>query len=872
MCQGFEARLSRYRFQKNDSSRAKVDAALYRTSDAPPGEGAPDWADIRLYIEFKKGGTELEPFDDEDPDHPEPSSDRRKAARAQLIAYTHNAFLYQHRDALYSLFVNGKAFRTLRWDRSGVIVTKRWNYVEDPRPLLEFLAYFERLSDVQQGIDCTATLLAPTSKAYKLMDYFAQANPSDMPHADKTEIMPFTQPSSTPAPPKSRVPDSESDEFSEARSVSSDAPTAPAAATYEGPAFGTRQRTKQAAQVLPNPSELIDILDLPELDESYLDEIEVSNGTPPRVFQYVRDKFRKSIDPKLGWPRYKLEVGEERRPFLVGEPIFFSTSMFGRGTRGYVALDVKARRFVFLKDSWRPFYIGVEPEGYYLQLLASGGSKPIDVPKLVTHGDVGDQHAFTALYAYQRYQAQRAELQNAPSVLPFAPDGDTLVPPEACPAVGKKRNFVEVENETTESTALPDTTNDDNAAEQESFSFRQYRHYRLVVQDVCLPFTSVTSSKQLVTMIYQCMITHQRAYNYHRVLHRDISAGNVIIRPHLEDVAGKPDVKRVVWAGVLTDWELAKVVPQEGEKEIARQPERTGTWQFMSVAYVEYHPTPVTVADEIESFFHATLFYAVRLLRHNIHNVPSFIMDYFDAYDPAAGKFGRTCSKTKTIAIKDGLCRCNGKDIAFSIGKDVPHKTLNTLLASWQAYFKARYEVLAWDDLKQTGEIHIVEDNIDEDSDVLEAPDFSLSPAATETHMSRNLEEKMEPSDEVRNLAKLLDRHDSILIDIYEALSGTNPLTRKTRKVHWPSGDVLPDKFSEVYDPREYLLAIDRLVAATIDTTGDAPPLKRIRTSASESMQPQAGSSKQHLSDADAPAKNPRSRSRKSRRRSSRGR
>ncbi|KAI0665721.1 hypothetical protein C8Q78DRAFT_940846, partial [Trametes maxima] len=59
------------------------------------------------------------------------------------------------------------------------------------------------------------------------------------------------------------------------------------------------------------------------------------------------------------------------RFFLIGKPIFFSTSMFGRGTCGYIALDVKTRRFVFLKDSWRPFYVGVEPEGHYLDLLSS---------------------------------------------------------------------------------------------------------------------------------------------------------------------------------------------------------------------------------------------------------------------------------------------------------------------------------------------------------------------------------------------------------------------------------------------------------------------------------------------------------------------
>ena len=64
------------------------------------------------------------------------------------------------------------------------------------------------------------------------------------------------------------------------------------------------------------------------------------------------------------------------------------------------------------------------------------------------------------------------------------------------------------------------------------------------------------------------MLAHQRAYDK-GVMHRDISAGNVLIhvRERVED--GKLVQERV---GLLTDWELSK---RRNAPDIARQPDRT---------------------------------------------------------------------------------------------------------------------------------------------------------------------------------------------------------------------------------------------------------------------------------------------------------
>ncbi|KAI0641591.1 hypothetical protein C8Q79DRAFT_918900 [Trametes meyenii] len=536
---------------------------------------------------------------------------------------------------------------------------------------------------------------------------------------------------------------------------------------------------------------------------------------------------------------------------------------FGRGTRGYIALDVKARRFVFLKDSWRPFYFGVEPEGYYLTLLSLDGPESIDVPKLVAHGDVGDQVTFAALYARHIHEKKRAAIRkqteaasnaNLPNVAP------PLDHPGSSQTAGQKRSREHIEAETADAAPAAASVDVDEhtgpVATHDSFSFRCHKHYRLVVMDVCLPFTEVTSSYQLLQMIYHCITTHHRAYKYHRVLHRDVSAGNVIIRPQLKEDPERRGWFKVEWVGILTDWELAKVVPEDSQKQVTRQPERTGTWQFMSVAYVENHPTPVTVADELESFFHVILFYAVRLLRHNIPSVNFFVIDYFDGYNPAAGKVGRTCSETKTNAIRFGTFNHKGVPIRFYLKDGTLHEDLNGLFYSWLEYFQARYTVLDWtrdEKLRAKQQTQSVLRKPRKGG--LDPPPRLSAPAA---HNPRPV--PLGPSDKTRNLAQLLDIHDAVMNVVYEALSGVDTYTGNERLVHWPDGpdedDGVPDLFPESYDPRSYLLAVDRISAASGGSGSAAiygiPPLKRIRTQGSSShTAPPASSSGQDLADED---------------------
>ncbi|EJF56411.1 hypothetical protein DICSQDRAFT_174928 [Dichomitus squalens LYAD-421 SS1] len=107
-------------------------------------------------------------------------------------------------------------------------------------------------------------------------------------------------------------------------------------------------------------------------------------------FKYIREMFAESIGNR-DWPCYKLEVmyNGKIHHFLVGKPCFLARGLAGRGTCGYVALDIANDRLVWLKDTWRTSYLFADREGDILQRLNEAGID--NIPTLVSHGDVPHQ-------------------------------------------------------------------------------------------------------------------------------------------------------------------------------------------------------------------------------------------------------------------------------------------------------------------------------------------------------------------------------------------------------------------------------------------------------------------------------------------------
>ncbi|EJF57404.1 hypothetical protein DICSQDRAFT_174046, partial [Dichomitus squalens LYAD-421 SS1] len=285
------------------------------------------------------------------------------------------------------------------------------------------------------------------------------------------------------------------------------------------------------------------------------------------------------------------DAGRDLEPvihkFAVGAPYFQAPGVAGRFTRGYIALPVNDKgkiddeaTFVFLKDAWRVDHPEIEQEGETLRFLNQ--RKVPFVPTLVCHGDLGQ-----VTKSQEHWKELHPEVKKVP--------------------------------------------------------LKTHSLYRVVVKEVGLPLEAfVDSSFQLCQMLACCITAHAEAYKA-GIIHRDISAGNILMYKG----------KKGQWLGLLNDWELSKKVDNESLE--GRQPDRTGTWQYMSAHALNDPHRRIVIQDELESFFHVLLYYAIRFLPHNLQDecVGKFLTDYFDDYSIYDGYC--ICGRAKHDAMVNGF-------------------------------------------------------------------------------------------------------------------------------------------------------------------------------------------------------------------------
>ncbi|OSD00249.1 hypothetical protein PYCCODRAFT_1469576 [Trametes coccinea BRFM310] len=491
----------------NVASNQKIDGGLYPRAEAP--QDSTRWSSIELSIECKTEPTQQDPFDDGSA-WPEPSSIMRKDVLGQIMCYAVLVFDNQHRTHHFTLLLLGAMARIIRWDRSGLLATHKFDYTKKPQYLALFLWRFGRLTPEQRGHDSTAERILPGSATYKLM------------HARAATPM----------------------------------------KAGDGSAIGEHAR------------------------ELFKDSLFIKAP--------AKDDSTKTV--VLGpAPLWRLTVHDSRgcRTFLVGLPHTTAGTLAGRGTRTYVALDEgdKDGPLVYLKDAWRVAHDRMEQEGKILELLNddSGGGPVNGVPTLHCHGDVEGQVTLSQ-------------------------------------SVWRDKN--------------PD-------AKPEDSPFKTHNHYRLVVKEVCLPMREFVSFHELLVLIAICIRAHGQAFTRKGILHRDISAGNVLIYPKEVIANGTVTVKRVA---LLADWELAKTVTET--EDGPRQPDRTGTWQFTSAMALANPSKRIVIQDDMESFFHLILYFAIRFLPHNCENVGEFMDAYFDGHLQANGRYYG--GKEKLAAMLEG--------------------------------------------------------------------------------------------------------------------------------------------------------------------------------------------------------------------------
>lgn len=175
---------------------------------------------------------------------------------------------------------------------------------------------------------------------------------------------------------------------------------------------------------------------------------------------YIWKLFMESLEDEA-YPWWILTVDDEctktTRRFFVGQPNFKAQCVAGRGTRGYVALELDKgdTPFVYLKDCWRVVHDQIKKEGVVLQTLNTENVP--HVPTVACHGDLG-----------QATKSQDLWHKYHPEVSPGA-----------------------------------------------QFPLKKHEHYRLVVKEVGKPLIKFETGFQLLFALFCCL----KGTSLHIVLH-----------------------------------------------------------------------------------------------------------------------------------------------------------------------------------------------------------------------------------------------------------------------------------------------------------------------------------------------------------------
>ncbi|KAF8072159.1 hypothetical protein FPV67DRAFT_1667596 [Lyophyllum atratum] len=280
---------------------------------------------------------------------------------------------------------------------------------------------------------------------------------------------------------------------------------------------------------------------------------------------------------------FTLPDGEAEREFIAWGAMAYPESLMGRYTRAYPVYEKHTGYLGFMKDSWRAEEH--EKESAILRTLQKAGVQHI--PGLVCGDDIPHQTTVTDLYVplLNRGTAHLEAFSTGP------------------PVSQRDAPLTEVGEP---SAVLP---RPENASWRCGNNWRRITrryHHRMITDVIGHHLKKFTSSKQMM----------EQAYELCKVIHRDISAYNILITDKGE--------------GILNDWDLA-IYEKDIIENLPRRHERTGTWQFMSCLLLQNRHKAHTIQDDIESFFHIILYHSIRYLRRNrLPEVRDMLSEIFD--------------------------------------------------------------------------------------------------------------------------------------------------------------------------------------------------------------------------------------------------
>ena len=151
-----------------DDLRLKPGLVLYRDDEIGEASGSqtPYLALPELFVEARKSRA-WDPFIDPCPSanhkahafiadfESEKRSMMTSRTVGQMAAYAAEICARQHRTHCFSICIYGPTARFIRWDRSGAIVSRAFDYHENPKLLCQFLWMYSGASEAERGFDMT---------------------------------------------------------------------------------------------------------------------------------------------------------------------------------------------------------------------------------------------------------------------------------------------------------------------------------------------------------------------------------------------------------------------------------------------------------------------------------------------------------------------------------------------------------------------------------------------------------------------------------------------------------------------------------------------------------------------------------------------
>lgn len=122
-----------------------------------------------------------------------------------------------------------------------------------------------------------------------------------------------------------------------------------------------------------------------------------------------------------------------------------------------------------------------------------------------------------------------------------------------------------------------------------------FQPYRLILKEVGTPLTEFSSTRELMTIMYQALQAHALAYTKAQVLHRDITGRNIMI----SELDGEGNRTALLSS---VDWGMARF--RDGKSPSASR--KTGTWQFAAGRLLDNDCGLLehVLQDDLESFVH----------------------------------------------------------------------------------------------------------------------------------------------------------------------------------------------------------------------------------------------------------------------------